>query len=114
MKICALERSNDPLQGLSFWEHNLPWAHPRILHGISKSKWLAGADERSAGHGVGTVYSRAANNASIRGMRDNDTAARAVGNRHGSGRGGKPDELTAVRRQEKRIATGRAGGTGNA
>ena len=103
-----------PLQGLSFWEHNLPWAHPRILHGISKSKWLAGADERSAGHGVGTVCSRDVSRSFIRGMRASDIAAGTAGNRRGNGRGGKHDELIGVRRQESRSATGKAGATGNA
>ena len=49
--IGAPERSDIPLQGLSFWEQDLPWALTRMLQGMSKGKRAALENEHLAGRG---------------------------------------------------------------
>ena len=49
--IGAPERTDIPLQGLSFWEQDLPWALTRILQGMPKDKRPALGDGRVAGRG---------------------------------------------------------------
>jgi hypothetical protein len=52
---CAQERSQNPLQGLSFWEHYLPWALATILPATPRGIQADGENTRYAGHGLAAV-----------------------------------------------------------
>jgi hypothetical protein len=87
-----------PLRGLSFWEHNLPWALLKVLQTVHKIK----SEQNRVDRECAVVCSRGVTNVITPTKLLSATARPSAGGRRGSGRAGKRSENTGVRRPAKK------------